>query len=114
MGQTEGDLYALRLARRRMLVVGAAMSDPAAAWSNGIARSSMTGALAILGIKGAGTLNLIRRGTAVDPENAGPCATLNFAGVTSILYRHSEALRLHFDRGLTAYMQSWISATDLF
>lgn len=114
LGQVRGDLYALRLARSRMLVVGAEMPDPPLAWSDGVARSPMTGALAVIEIAGAHAMDLVARGTSVDPASESPCAALNFAGVTSVLYRHDDALRLHFDRGLAAYMFDWIGATDLF
>lgn len=111
MGQASGDCYALRLARGRALVVGAAIEASAGGWKDGVALTPMTGALAVLEITGANALELMARATAVDLRLASPCAALSFAGVTSILYRHDDALRLHLDAGLVPYMLDWITAS---
>lgn len=110
LGQTAGARYALRLARGRALVVGADLEAAQGGWQDGVALTPMTGALAVLEITGAQAMELVARASAVDLRLASPCAALSFAGVTSILYRHEEALRLHLDAGLVPYMLDWIAA----
>lgn len=110
MGQASGGLYALRLARGRALVVGAGIDAAQGGWQDGVALTPMTGALAVLEITGANAMELVARASAVDLRCASPCAALSFAGVTSILYRHGDALRLHLDAGLVPYMLDWIAA----
>lgn len=113
MGQTHGPAYAVRLARNRMLVVGRETGPDTPAWQQGVAHSSMTGALAVLDISGPASMELVARGAAIDPATQSPSATLVFAGVTAVLYRHETAIRLHIDRGLLAYLFDWACATDL-
>lgn len=111
MAGAQGETYALRLARGRMLIVGAGTDAAVAGWSEGIATTPMTGALAVLELRGEGTAELIARATPIDLCQASPCAALNFAGVTSVLYRHEGAVRLHLDRGLVSYMADWIRSS---
>jgi hypothetical protein len=113
LDETAGDRYALHLARNRILVVGVDLPDDAEGWSDGLAVSSMTGALAVLDVMGPKRMDLVARATAIDPAWRSPSAALHFAGVLSALHSHGEALRLHFDRGLVTYMADWIAANDL-
>lgn len=111
MAQTAGARYALRLARGRALVVGTGIDAAQGGWHAGVALTPMTGALAVLEITGPQALEMVARASAVDLRLANPCAALSFAGVTSILYRHGDALRLHLDAGLVPYMLDWIAAS---
>ncbi|MGI3163727.1 hypothetical protein [Pseudooceanicola sp. 200-1SW] len=114
LAQTHGARYAVRLARHRMLVVGAEHGPRTPAWQAGCAASSMTGALAVVEITGPRAMELVARATALDPRAPSPSAALLFAGMQAVLYRHGPALRLHFDRGLAAYLTNWAAATTLF
>lgn len=113
LAEVQGERYGLRLARNRILAVGIDLTEEPANWLDGMALSSMTGALAVFEISGPARMELVARGTAIDPESASPCAALHFAGVNSILYRHNDSLRLHFDRGLVSYMADWIVANNI-
>ncbi|THF47985.1 hypothetical protein [Allorhizobium terrae] len=113
LAQAKGERYSLRLARNRILVVGLDLTAEPQSWLDGMAMSSMTGALAVIEISGTARMELVARGTAIDPESASPCAALHFAGVNSILYKYDDRLRLHFDRGLVSYMADWIVANDI-
>ncbi|MCA1336547.1 hypothetical protein [Pseudooceanicola marinus] len=114
LAEAEDPHYAVRLARRRMLVVGTELSPRDAGWSAGCATSPMTGALAAFEITGPRAMDLVARATALDPYRPSPSAALLFAGMQGVLYRHGEALRLHIDRGLAAYLANWAAATSLF
>lgn len=113
LAKMSGERYALRLARHRMLVIGMDLPPDAAAWVDGCARTSMTGALAVVEITGRDAMALFARGTAVDPASQSPAATLSFAGITLSAHFEGDALRLHLDRGFVAYLMGWIAATDL-
>ena len=56
---------------------------------------------------------LFARASAIDPRGQSPSAALQFAGVTAALCQTADALRLHLDRGLVAYLMDWIAATGL-
>lgn len=114
LAAASGPRYALRLARNRMLAVGVAFAPEAAGWADGVAVTPMTGAYAVLEIAGPRAMDLVQRGTAIDPRSASPGAALVFAGVDAVLYRHGAGLRLHLDRGLQPYLLSWAAATGLF
>ena len=73
----------------------------------------MTGALAVLHIGGANAMEVFARATAIDPRAPGPSAALLFAGQIAALCRDPQGLRLHIDRGLTAFVLDWIAATGL-
>lgn len=113
LGQVDDTRYALRLARNRMLAVGLTADHAAAGWQDGIATTPMTGALAVLHIGGANAMELFVRATAIDPRAPGPSAALLFAGQIAALCRDPQGLRLHIDRGLTAFVLDWIAATGL-
>lgn len=105
--------YALRLARNRMLAVGVGVDHATAGWADGIATTPMTGALAVIDIAGPQAMEIYARATAVDPNGNSASAALLFAGVTGALCRIDDGLRLHVDRGLTAYLFDWFAATRL-
>lgn len=108
MAEAEGETYALRLARNRALIVGAEVAAQAAGWADGVAMSPMTGALAVLELSGPNAAEAVQRASAIDFRNASPCAALNFAGVTAVLYQKDGTIRLHLDRGLIPYMIDWL------
>lgn len=114
LGETTGARYSLRLARNRMLAVGVDCDHAGAGWQENAAITPMTGALAVLEIAGPRQMELFSRGSAIDPRSRSASAALQFAGVTVSLYRHEATLRLHIDRGLIAYLQSWLVETELF
>lgn len=105
--------YALRLARQRMLVVGLTLDHAACGWTEGLAITPMTGALAVVEMAGPDRMALFARASAIDPRGASPSAALQFAGVTAALCSTAESLRLHLDRGLVPYLMDWIAATGL-
>ena len=113
LARMSGGRYALRLARHRMLVSGMARAPDAAVWVEGCALTPMTGALAGIEITGPDAMALFARGTAVDPAGNSPSASLSFAGIPLSAHFEADALRLHLDRGLVAYLMGWIAATDL-
>ncbi len=113
LAKMSGGRYALRLARHRMLVIGMELPPEAAGWVEGCALTPMTGALAVIEITGPKAMALFARGSAVDPAGNSPSATLSFAGIPLSAHFEADALRLHLDRGLVAYLMGWIAATDL-
>lgn len=50
----------------------------------------------------------IARGTTLDPSQASASAALSFAGINAVVYRHQDRLRVHVDRGLAAYLWTWM------
>jgi len=114
LGAVSGERYALRLARGRALVVGADIDASQAGWREGVAITPMTGALAVIEMRGPQAMELVARATAIDLRKASPCAALSFAGVTSVLCSHQDGLRLHLDRGLVTYMFDWMGSSGLF
>ncbi len=105
--------HALRLARNRMLVVGMTMDHAAGGWSDGVAVTPMTGALAVVEMAGPNRMQVFARASAIDPRSESPSAALHFAGVNAALCRTSDTLRLHLDLGLVPYLMDWIAATGL-
>lgn len=110
MEEAQGEIFMLRLARNRALLVGKSLSSQEAAFKDGVARTPMTGALAVLELSGPKAFEAVQRASAIDFRKPSPCAALNFAGVTSILYRRGDVLRLHLDRGLVPYMMDWLKS----
>ena len=109
LGEAKGEVFALRLARNRALIVGADQEAQHAGWAEGVATTPASGALAVLELSGPAAEEVLYRASAIDFRRPSPCAALNFAGVTSVLYRHEGVLRLHLDRGLLPYMVNWIA-----
>lgn len=112
LGLASGTTYTARLARDRLLVIGAPPATLDAGWNaGGYAVTGISAAMPALQLSGAGALPLIRRATTLDPAAPGRSATVMFAGVQAVLYRHDQAdrFRLHAERGLTAYLWSWLA-----
>lgn len=110
LGVAAGDSYGLRLARDRLLVVGS-LAGAQPGWNAAGYAVSPTGAgLAVIVFEGRHLPDLIGRATTIDPAAPGPSAAVSFAGVLALLYRHGGTLRLHVERGLTAYLWRWLEA----
>ena len=113
LGLATGPRYSVRLARDRMLVVGA---DPAvlpAGWDPaGFAVTPIDGGLAVFEIAGPRAEAIVARATTLPVAQAGPSAAVVFAGLAATLYRHDrpDTLRLHVDRGLGAFVWDWLEA----
>ncbi|RFB76693.1 sarcosine oxidase subunit gamma family protein [Methylovirgula sp. 4M-Z18] len=111
LGTVQGDIYTVRLTRDRLLVVGPLPDRVKESWNEaGFAVTLTGGAEHVFELTGEGVTALLSRATTVDPANGGPAATVGFAGIPSVLYRHdpSGGLRLHVERGLAVYLWSWL------
>lgn len=112
LGQARGPDYTVRLARDRLLVVGAP-GPLATGWNDaGYAVTAIGAGMPALEMVGDGALPLIRRATTLDPAAPGRSAAVLFAGVHAVLYRHDRAdtFRLHVDRPLATHVWSWLGA----
>ena len=112
-GRADGDRYMARLARDRVLAVGDLRFDAPPGWCGaGFAVTPMSAGFHVFEIAGRSAPAVISRATTLDPANGGPSASMAFAGVAAIAYFHGDAqtLRLHVDRGLAAYLWTWLSA----
>jgi len=117
LGQAVGERYTVRLARDRLLAVGLAATELFDGWHpEGYAVTSVSSAMRILEMRGAGLRDLLARATTIDPDNPGPSASMPFCGITSIVYFHADgpALRVHVDRGLAAYVWAWLECQPPF
>ncbi len=65
--------------------------------------------LRVFEIEGTAIDAFIARGATLDPNQASASAALSFAGISAIVYRHEDALRIHVDRGLAAYLWTWMA-----
>ena len=111
LGGVAGDIYSLRLSRDRLLVVGP-LAGISLGWNaDGYAVSATGAALAVIELTGQGVATLVGRATTLDPVEPGASVATNFAGISALVYHHGTALRLHVERGLTAYIWSWLNAT---
>lgn len=111
LGTVDGERYTVRLGRDRLLAVGLLPETLHEGWNaQGFALTAMGGASQVFEIAGPGISGLLARATTIAPDNPGPAAALVFAGVPACLYRHqpSDALRLHVDRSLAAYLWDWL------
>lgn len=109
-----GDRYAVRLARDRILAVATSPFEIKAGWHDeGFAVTRLNAGLHVFQADGPSLPGLISRAVTVDPVNAGPSAALSFAGVPASVYRHqdNDTLRVHVDRGLAAYLWTWLETT---
>jgi sarcosine oxidase gamma subunit len=108
-GAAEGDRYAARLARDRLLVVSNSPLAIAMGWhAEGFAATAISAGLQMFEVEGTALDAFIRRGTTLDPAQPSASAALSFAGVSAIVYRHEDRLRIHVDRGLAAYLWAWM------
>jgi sarcosine oxidase gamma subunit len=108
-GTAQGDRYAARLARDRLLVVSNSPLAIAMGWhADGFAVTAISAGLQVFEAEGTALDAFIARGTALDPSQASASAALSFAGISAIVYRHDGKLRVHVDRGLAAYLWTWM------
>jgi sarcosine oxidase gamma subunit len=113
LGLACGARYAVRLARDRMLVVGASPDAPRPGWhAEGFAVSDVGGGSAVFVFEGAKVGEIVARATSLPLTGPSPSAAVVFAGVAGTLYRHDrpERLRLHVDRGHAAFVWQWLEA----
>ncbi|MBZ9854848.1 hypothetical protein LB566_13650 [Mesorhizobium sp. CA13] len=108
-GCAQGDRYAARLARDRLLVVSSTPLAIAAGWhAEGFAVTTISAGLHVFEVKGSAIDAFIARGSTLDPKQESASAALSFAGVSAIVYRHRDRLRIHVDRGLASYLWTWM------
>ena len=111
LAAVQGDSYTLRLARDRLLAVGAMPAAIRESWNDaGFAVTPTGGAEHVFELSGQGVPALLARATSIDPAQASPSAAVGFAGAPAVLYRHAPSghLRLHIERGLAVYLWSWL------
>jgi sarcosine oxidase gamma subunit len=107
----DGDPYAVRLARDRMLLISSAAADLTPGWHDGgYAVSRMDDAYQVIQIEGFLLPEILSRGTSLDFSRGGSSVATRFAGVAVLLYRYqnSTRLRIHVEHGLAAYLWRWI------
>jgi sarcosine oxidase gamma subunit len=110
-GAAHGDRYAARLARDRLLVVSNSALAIATGWhADGFAVTAISAGLQVFEAEGAALDAFIARGTTLDPKRESASAALSFAGISAIVYRHEDKLRIHVDRGLAAYLWTWMES----
>ncbi|MER8413748.1 hypothetical protein [Mesorhizobium sp. M0518] len=108
-GPAQGDRYAARLARDRLLVVSNSPFVIATGWhADGFAATAISAGLQIFEAEGTALDAFIARGTTLDPSQPSASAALSFAGISAVVYRHDGKLRIHVDRGLAAYLWTWM------
>ncbi|QND67161.1 hypothetical protein HB777_26725 [Mesorhizobium loti] len=108
-GAAQGDRYAARLARDRLLVVSDSPLAIATGWhADGFAVTAISAGLQVFEVEGTALDAFIMRGTTLDPAKPSASAALSFAGISAIVYRHEDKLRIHVDRGLAAYLWTWM------
>ncbi len=105
----EGGRYTVRLARDRLLAISATPLGMATGWySQGFAVTEISAGLHIFDVIGEAVDAFMARGTTLDPKQTSASAALSFAGIDAIVYRHDTTLRIHVDRGLAAYLWTWM------
>ena len=108
-GLAEGIRYSVRLARDRLLAVSTTPIGIATGWfSEGFAVTEISAGLQVFEVEGPALDAFIARGTTLDPKQPSASAALSFAGISAIVYRHQDGLRVHVDRGLAAYLWTWM------
>jgi sarcosine oxidase gamma subunit len=108
-GAAQGDRYAARLARDRLLVVSNTPLTIAAGWhAEGFAVTAISAGLQVFEAEGTALDAFIARGTTLDPGQASTSTALSFAGISAVVYRHDGKLRIHADRGLATYLWTWM------
>lgn len=108
----QGESYTARLARDRLLAVSRSAPPAATGWhAEGFAVTVVSAAMQVFEAEGPVLNELIARATTLDPKQPSASAALSFAGISAIVYRHGEALRIHVDRGLAAYLWTWLEMT---
>ncbi|MDQ2067909.1 sarcosine oxidase subunit gamma family protein [Xinfangfangia sp. CPCC 101601] len=110
-GEATGERYTVRLARDRLLLVGPLPEAVTESWNAaGFAVTATGGMDHVFTLSGAGLAALLARATTVDPAIGSRSAMIGFGGVPAVVYRHagSDALRLHVERSLAAYLWTWL------
>lgn len=108
-GTVQGDRYAARLARDRLLVVSNTPLAIATGWhEEGFAVTAIGAGLQVFEAEGSALDAFMARGTTLDPKQVSASAALSFAGIGAIVYRHESKLRIHVDRGLATYLWTWM------
>ncbi|AMX96381.1 hypothetical protein EOA22_34200 [Mesorhizobium sp. M7A.F.Ca.US.014.04.1.1] len=108
-GTAQGDRYAARLARDRLLIVSNSPLAIASGWhTDGFAVTAISAGLQMFEAEGTALDAFIARGTTLDPSQASASAALSFADISAVVYRHDAKLRIHVDRGLAAYLWTWM------
>lgn len=108
-GLAEGVRYTVRLARDRLLAVSTTPIGMATGWfPQGFAVTEISAGLQVFEVEGSALDAFIARGTTLDPRQPSASAALYFAGISAIVYRHQDRLRIHVDRGLAAYLWIWM------
>ncbi|WP_214472376.1 hypothetical protein [Mesorhizobium sp. dw_380] len=108
-GAAQGERYAVRLARDRLLIVSNTPLAITAGWhAQGFAVTEISAGLQVFEVEGVGLDAFIARGTTLDSRRPSASAALSFAGISAIVYRHESKLRVHVDRGLAAYLWTWM------
>ncbi|RVD49794.1 MULTISPECIES: hypothetical protein [unclassified Mesorhizobium] len=109
LGTAQGARYAARLARDRLLVVSDTPLATDAGWhAEGFAVTAIDAGLQVFEADGPALDAFIARGATLDPAQPSASAALSFAGIGAIVYRHDSKLRIHVDRGLAAYLWTWM------
>jgi len=81
----------------------------ATGWSpEGFAVTEISAGLQVFEVEGPALETIIAHGTTLDPRQPSASAALSFAGIGAIVYHHEGKLRIHVDRGLAAYLWTWI------
>ncbi|ENN83875.1 hypothetical protein RHSP_41714 (plasmid) [Rhizobium freirei PRF 81] len=110
-GHVDGEAYTIRLARDRLLAVGRLPQTVREGWNEaGFAITSFGGANHVFELSGEGQADLLARATSMALLDPGYSASVGFAFVPSVLYRHGPLnnLRLHVERGLAVYVWAWL------
>lgn len=112
LGLATGGAYSIRMARDRLLIVAETALPLAPGWNaDGFAVTDMSGAFDVFELDGPRGEDVVAAATSL-PVAGGtsPSATIVFAGVSACLYRYGEAttLRLHVERGHSAYVWQWL------
>ncbi|TIT48473.1 MAG: hypothetical protein E5W75_16060, partial [Mesorhizobium sp.] len=80
-----------------------------AGWhAEGFAVTAIGAGLQVFEAEGPALDAFIARGTTLHPRQPSASAALSFAGISAIVYRHDGKLRIHVDRGLAAYLWTWM------
>lgn len=113
LGVVRGDSYSVRLGRDRLLVAGPLGAAISEGWNDaGYGVTAMGGATHVFELGGEKLDALLATATTINLTNPGPSAAVGFASTPAVLYRHepSGKLRLHVERGLAAYIWTWLEA----
>jgi sarcosine oxidase gamma subunit len=114
LGRVSGTHFSVRLARDRLLIVSDDDAILTPGWhEEGYAVTEMTGAFTVFEISGPDAMDVVKRASTIETAIPSPSAAVNFAGIGAVLYRHGpdNAIRVHVERGLAAYLWQWFATT---